>query len=169
MDFLKAALKIFELDEGRGPPGREGFPYLDTKGNWTIGRGHFIGKDLKNLHLSDKVIELLFAEDFARHEQDAALSIGVSTYASLNQPRQLALISLVYTMGFAKFQLWIDTIAAIKASNWEKVSDNILQSKWARDVDPRQRDGVGRDDRIAYMFRCGHFHPDYKIEGPHAI
>lgn len=159
MKFFEAARKVFSFDEGE----REK-PYKDSKGYWTIGIGHLIGSNLTELKLSKEVIDLMFQEDLAIAIADARIVVGNSFFDSLLPARQMALISMLYTLGRNKFLMFDETIEAMKEYNWDKVASNILKSKWASDVDPRKRVGVGRDDRIAYMFKTGEFHEDYKID-----
>lgn len=164
MKFLEAAAKVFKLDEGDGEPGREGMPYRDSKGFWTIGRGHFIGKNLEDLRLPSDVIQALFEDDLERVHNEACELFGDGFFYALESPRRLAILTMFFTLGAEGFSKFHETIAAIKAEDWDTVSARILQTKWAKDVDPKQRKEEGRDDRVAYMFRTGRFHPDYGVE-----
>lgn len=162
ISFYNAASAVFTLDEGTGPPG--GRPYKDTKGYWTIGIGHFIGERLEDLKLSPEMIEHLFTEDLATAIREARFVVGNTFFDNLSIPRQIALVSMLFTLGRNKFLKFEQTIDAMKEHNWEEVANRILASKWARDVDPKQRHNEGRDDRIAYMFKTGEFHPQYGIK-----
>lgn len=164
MIWFSAASAVFKLDEGDGLPGQEGKPYKDSKGFWTIGRGHLIGERLEDLKLSPRIIDELFKEDLARSIREARLVVGSTFYESMAPARQIALVSMLFTLGKAKFLKFEQTIDAMLANDWKEVSRRILASKWASDVDPKKREGAGRDDRIAYMFKTGEFHPDYKLE-----
>lgn len=159
IDFFDAASKIFKHDESD-----RNYPYKDSKGYWTIGRGRLIGEELTELKISDHIIEELFKEDLATAIREARFVLGNSFFDSLNQPRQLAVVSMLYTLGQNKFLKFEETIDAMKQNDWDEVARRILAAKWSRDVDPKQRPGVGRDDRIAYMFRTGQFHPDYGVK-----
>lgn len=158
MDFFELALKVFDLDEGV-----KHTPYKDDKGYWTIGRGHLIGKTLQELYFSAKMIDAHFQEDLAVAIKDAITVMGEPFFNSITKARQVALVSMLFTLGKNKWLKFDETIAAMRNHEWEMVAHRILQSKWSRDVDPKQLPGVGRDDRIAYMFKTGEFHPDYKV------
>lgn len=158
MDFFEAASKIFKLDEGHS-----NLPYKDSKGYWTIGRGRLIGEELTDLKISDHIIEELFKEDLATAIRSARLILGNTFFDALPDARKLAIISLLYTLGQNKFLKFVETIEAMKRNDWNDVARRVLAAKWSRDVDPKQRPGIGRDDRIAYMFKHGTFHPEYKI------
>ena len=164
VDFYENILKVFDLDEGLGAPGKEGIPYKDTKGYWTIGRGHLIGESLTDLKLSRHIIDELFKEDLAVAIREARLVVGSLLFDGLEPARQAALISMLYTLGRNKFLRFEETIDAIKRNDWQEVGRRVLASKWASDVDPRRRVGAGRDDRVAYMFTTGKFHPYYGVE-----
>lgn len=156
-------IKVFKLDEGDGPPGMHGKAYQDSKGYWTIGRGHLIGAKLTDLKISQHIIEELFKEDFNEALEEAVSVMGQAFFDSLEEPRKVALVTMLYTLGRHRFLLFHETISAMKRRNWDEVSNRILSTKWARDVDPKQQPGKGRDDRIAYMFKTGDYHPDYGI------
>ena len=162
MNFYQLASTVFTLDEGTGPPG--GKPYKDMKGSWTIGIGHFIGERLEDMRLSPEMIDALFVEDLAIAIREARFVVGNTFFDNLPVPRQIALVSMLFTLGRNKFLKFEPTIEAMKQHNWEEVANRILASKWARDVDPKQRYNEGRDDRIAYMFKTGEFHPQYGIK-----
>ena len=151
--------KVFTLDEGS-----ENRPYKDSQEYWTIGKGHLIGANLENLYLSDHVINEIFKEDIEKTIKFAKDSVGEEFFEQLCEPRKIAILSMLFTLGPNKWEKFFETKEAIKACDWEEVSKRILQSKWAKDVDPKQRPDQGRDDRIAYMFKYGKFHPDYKIK-----
>jgi len=164
VEFYDAALRVFELDEGSGQPGKDGIPYKDTKGYWTIGRGHLIGESLTDLKLSSRMIEELFKEDLGTAIREARLVVGSLFFDGLTPARQVALVSMLYTLGRNKFLRFEETIDAIKRNDWQEVGRRVLASKWASDVDPKKRLGIGRDDRVAYMFVTGDFHPYYGIK-----
>ncbi len=159
MDF-DTAKKVFTLDEGV-----KAQPYQDTKGLWTIGIGRLIGPTLYDLKLSDNIIDAIFREDLDRSIREARIVLGTVFFNSQTPARQLAILTLFFTMGGDKVaEQFDDTIQAMKREDWDDVASRCLKWKWARDVDPKQRPGEGRDDRIAFMFSTGLFHKDYKIE-----
>lgn len=159
MDFLDLALKVFELDEGRVD-----HPYRDSVGKYTIGIGHLIGDHLADLKLSQHIIDELFKEDLAIAIREARLVVGGIFFDGMVPARKIALVSMLYTLGRNKFLQFAETIDAMKREDWDEVANRILKAKWARDVDPKQRVGEGRDDRVAFMFATGEFHPDYNIK-----
>lgn len=155
---LSFASQVLTLDEGF-----KNKPYLDTKAFWTIGIGHLIGTELKEFELSHEIILRLFEEDMERHYNEAIILFGEDYLLSLEPARQVAILSLVFSLGRIKLSGFIHTLPALKEKNWELATKLLLQTKWAHDVDPKQVSGQGRDDRIAFMLLTGKFHEDYKI------
>jgi GH24 family phage-related lysozyme (muramidase) len=156
--ILEKAAKVLDLDEGF-----EHEAYKDSKGYWTIGRGHLLGKDISDVKFSKAVLEFIFAEDIETHWQEAIKIFGKEFLDSIEDARQIAILSLVFTLGGDKFGRFTSTIPAIKARDWARASELILVTKWAVDVDPRRQPGKGRDDRIALMLRTGLFPREYGI------
>lgn len=138
-------------------------PYRDTKNLWTIGVGRLIGTDLEKLTISDSVIDAMLEEDIAQAAEDACLIIGANVWEALGNARKVAVISLLFTLGRAKFSRFVRTIAAIREGDFVKASQEVLMSKWAKDVDPRNRKGIGRDDRVAHMLRFDTFPKEYDL------
>jgi lysozyme len=152
------AYKVLLLDEGK-----RNKPYKDSKGLWTIGIGRLIGAKLEDLTLSDYMIGEMFAEDIDKHWAEACDIFGAEFLAELEDARQIAILSLLFTLGKTKFLTFTSTIPAIKAKDWDRAAALLMSSKWAKDVDPRQLTGKGRDDRIAQMLKSGKFPKDYGI------
>ena len=155
MEFFEKADIVFSLDEGNRPT-----PYKDTKGFWTIGKGHLIGDRLEDFKLTQNIINQLFREDLARAIAGARLIFGIQFFDALDDVRKIAILTLLYTLGYRKLLKFKETVPAIISKDWKKVHDLLLSTKWAKDVDPGQRPNVGRDDRVAQMFLTGEF-PDY--------
>ena len=149
------ARTVLGLDEGLSLT-----PYKDTKGNWTIGVGYLIGKELTDLKLSLPVVYAMLSEKMCEAMADLHSVFG-GAFNSFERGRQLALLSMMYSLGRTRFLGFVKMIAAVKAGDWKQAAIESLDSKWARDVDPRQRPGVGRDDRVAFMLRTGEVHPEY--------
>lgn len=158
MTFYRAAAKVFDLDEGTKKK-----VYKDSKGYWTIGRGHLIGSSLENMELPPEVIEVLFYHDLGKAIYSARQIFGNQFFDAQLPARKMAIVSMLFTLGEEGFRQFNETIEQIKLENWSNVAERILKTKWARDVDPKQREGFGRDDRISYMFKTGEFHPEYKV------
>lgn len=144
----------------------EGFherAYLDTKGYWTIGRGHFIGKTIQELKLPRHILEALFEHDFQKHLEFTHKVFGKEFFESLDLVRQMGLYSLCFNMG-SRIYTFTTTIQLLKDRKWREAATNLRVSKWARDVDPRQEKDTGRDDRVIAMIEYSELHKDYMYE-----
>ena len=157
-NFDSAIKKILIHDEGF-----RNKPYKDTQGYWTIGVGHFIGEDLSNLKLSDAAIYAQFEQDLQAHVMFTQGIFGLEFFQSIGAVRQAALVSLAFNLGINLLK-FTQTIPLIKQGKWQEACENLSKSKWAKDVDPYQRIGQGRDDRIIYMLKTGRFAPEYDIK-----
>lgn len=155
--FRTLTARVLDLDEGF-----KIMPYLDSKGYWTIGRGHYIGKDVSLLRLPAAAVEALFDEDLETHLDLTIRVFGKEFFNSLDEVRQVGLFSLVFNMG-TKIYTFKNTIELIKQSKWDEVANNLRVSKWARDVDPKNRHGYGRDDRVIAMIEFGVFDKAYNL------
>lgn len=154
--------RVLIVDEGKKHQ-----PYKDSRGFWTIGVGHFIGKNLESLELSERIVMMMLEEDIAKATNIVIRIFGLSTWDSWGAARRDAVTCLVFSMGEGDerrgFLSFRNTIRAIREGKWEEAASNLLDSKWAKDVDPKQREGKGRDDRLAYMLRTGCYHEEYRI------
>jgi lysozyme len=156
---LSSAVTVLKKDEGVRAQ-----PYRDSKGLWTVGVGRLIGAQITDLKLSDDEIVYMLHNDIKKHWLEAVEIFGNDFLCELTPARQVAILSLLFTLGKSKFLKFHNTIKAIKSHNWESAAANILNAKWARDVDPKQTPGIGRDDRVAEMLRSGEFPLYYKIK-----
>ena len=153
------AKHILSFDEGFSQK-----PYQDTKGNWTIGIGHLVGKKLQELCLTKNCVDQMFRDDYEIHAIGAENTIGKEVFERLSDARKVALISMCWTLGERGLREFENMIEAIKKEDWDKAASEAMKSKWASDVDPRNRPNIGRDDRIAYMLREGVFPEEYKVK-----
>lgn len=141
-------------------------PYKDSLGNWTYGVGRFIGKELSSLKISKRIALEMLKEDIEEAQRIAIKIFGSDKYYSWIEARRDAILCLIFNMGEGNskrgFLSFKNTIQAIKEENWNKAAENMLDSLWATQVDPKRRIGKGRDDRLAFMLKYGDYHPEYR-------
>ena len=100
MDDTKAMIIQHEGIAQRLPNG-EYEPYQDTRGLWTIGVGHLIGKG-KTLppemdrNFSHEEVMNMFDDDFAHHKKIAEQTPG---YGKANEAGKSAFVDLAFNMG----------------------------------------------------------------------
>ena len=122
--------------------GRRDRPYKDSEGNLTIGIGH----NLDAKPLSDRVIDLIFEDDIA--DAIADLNRVLPWWVTLSDNRQIVIVDMCFNLGIGRLLKFSKTIAALQAKDWETAADEMLDSKWARQV------GI-RATRLADMMRAG--------------
>ena len=138
--FNTKVKSFVELNEGR-----KNTPYKDTKGLWTVGVGHLIGKTLPKEFanadgtprtLSDREVDKLFTLDYEKHKQDAE---QLPMYKELNDKGKQALIDLSFNMGSKKFneKEWPKFFAALKDKDLKKAAAELKDSQWFTDVKRR--------------------------------
>ena len=144
----------------------EGFKskvYQDSRGYWTIGVGHNLGKKLESITLSNQIVLAILAEDVRIATESLYSIFSESEIANWKPARRDALISLMFNVGEMGFRTFVKMIRAIKASDWELAAKELADSRWAGQVDPRNLAGEGRDDRLVYMLKSGDYHEAYSI------
>ena len=123
-------------------------PYPDSKGIPTIGIGHnlrakplagrYLAYYRQNNRLSRELVYELLGEDVAVAEAGAEkLFPAIWTYSVA---RQVALVDLVFNMGFAKLnEFFQPTIAHVNEEAWEDVAQHLEKTAWYGQVGKRSR------------------------------
>lgn len=138
---LKERLKSdLERDEGRIP-----HVYRDSEGYWTIGVGHLVDKR-KGGRLPDIIIDSLLEYDI--EETISKCRQSFPWFDSLDAGRQAVVCNMVFNLGLKGFMGFRRTIEAIEKRDWEAVSREMLDSRWARQVG-------NRASRLAMIMKTG--------------
>lgn len=112
-------------------------PYLDSVGKLTIG----IGRNLTDCGISyDEAYDML-EHDLTRCEIDL---VPYSWYSGLNQVRKGVLIELVFNIGLPRVLKFVNMIAALKAQDYIKASDELLNSLWAKQVGDKRANSLAK-------------------------
>lgn len=123
--------------------GRRKMPYMDSKGNLTVGIGHKI----EDNPLPDEIVDALFQADV--DEAIGELDRILPFWRELAEARRDVLVSMVFNMGTGSFLTFHKFMRALLERDFEKAADEMLDSKWHR-VD------VGaRAVELAEMMRTG--------------
>ena len=123
-------METFEQQLKRHEGGPYLTPYLDSEENWTIAWGHLM-KD--GLVISRRVAQVLFNEDL----HVAKFSFSTLGLTGLNQARQDVLINMLFNLGLKRFHSFKKMISALEEHDYETTADEMLDSKWARQVKGR--------------------------------
>lgn len=139
-------------------------PYKDTLGNWTIGVGYLIGKELESLRLSEQTVLFMMREKLCDAAKIADKIFSRALMSSLKPARRAVILSLIYNMGEMRFRTFRHMIEAIHGGDWNHAAEELRDSKWAKDVDPKEVSGQGRDDRLISMLETGEYSKEYGIK-----
>jgi lysozyme len=141
---MKNEKEILKKHEGF----REGI-YIDTVGVPTGGYGHAF---LRGSRLPKHIWEQIFEYDFGNAMKD---------YDKLNldlSPARAAVIrNMLFNMGLHNVLEFKKMFAALRKGDYETAADEMLDSKWAKQVGP------GRSDELAEMMRTGVWPNEYPI------
>ena len=119
-NIMKDIIEQLKIHEGYKPT-----VYKCTAGVDTIG----VGFAIKDLHLSEEVCELILTEKLEVLEERFEKKFdwfGTSPVEVRN-----VMLNMAYQLGFAGFCKFKKTIAYLQEAEWEKASEEMLDSKWA--------------------------------------
>jgi len=137
--------------------------YKDTKGLFTIGWGHKLDQ---HMDWTGHTITQAVADSYLASDLDNATvqARTLSEWPYLDTPcRENALTELVFNMGFGAWLEFRQTRSAIKQQRWKDAHDALLDSLWARQVQPHgilNEDGTerpGRATRLAGYLLSGQY------------
>jgi lysozyme len=103
-------------------------PYRDSLGVLTIG----VGRNLYGRGLSKMECMYLLNNDLIDSEKD--LDKALPFWRTLTPLRQLVLVEMMFNLGLGRFNTFHNMKAAIKAGNYSNAADEMLKSKWAKQV-----------------------------------
>lgn len=109
-------------------------PYRDTVDKLTIG----IGRNLDDVGITREEAMMLLNHDIAKVQRE--VKTAFPWFASLNGVRKNVVLNMVFNLGLPSFQQFKKAIAAIKAKRWSEAANQMLDSRWARQVGQRARE-----------------------------
>ncbi|WP_176777437.1 glycoside hydrolase family protein [Candidatus Avelusimicrobium faecicola] len=126
MDNVKAAAYLRRYE------GFSKLPYKCPTGHLTIGYGH----NLEN-GISAAAAEFILQEDLARAER--AVKDSFPWWWKLDDARQFVLVDMAFNMGQAGLKGFKKMLAAIESGDFDKAAEEMLDSKYGRQVVHRAR------------------------------
>lgn len=118
--------------------------YVDTVGKVTAG----VGRNLTDRKFSEDEIALMLKNDIATVEAD--LDTHMPWWRQMNDARQNVLANMCFNMGVGGLGTFVNTLAAMKAGQYDVAAKGMLASKWAAQVGARA-------ERLAGTMRTGEF------------
>ena len=116
--------------------------YRDSVGVLTIG----IGRNLQHRGISQDEALMMLRNDISA--TITAMRAELPWTVALDDVRQRVLCDMAFNMGIAQLLEFKQTLAAVKAGDYGKAADMMLDSRWASQVGERAR-------RLARMMRTG--------------
>lgn len=129
--MIKNLIKQLRDEEGIVP-----YAYSDHLGFLTIGCGRLIDKR-KGGGLSQDEIDYLLTNDIKK--VNGGLDDNIAWWRSLSEPRQAVLQGMAFQMGVAGLLGFKNTLAMVKAGDYDGAAKGMLQSKWATQTPSRAK------------------------------
>lgn len=100
-------------------------PYKCPAGKLTIGYGH----NLEDNGLTKSACEYILFEDIKEAKRNLYSVFTKDFFDTLKDNQKIALIDMMFNLGFSKFLTFKKFIKAVKERNWENASYEIIHSK----------------------------------------
>ena len=127
--IMKDIIEQLKIHEGYKPT-----VYKCTAGVDTIG----IGFAIKDLHLSEEVCELILTEKLEVLEERFEKKFDCFQESPVEVRN--VMLNMAYQLGFAGFCKFKKTIAYLEEAEWEKASEEMLDSRWAKQTPNRAKE-----------------------------
>jgi GH24 family phage-related lysozyme (muramidase) len=155
--FLTQAEHMLIFDESSGkPPALKS--YIDTEGFWTIGHGFYLGRTMKDICISPRIAQVMLEESVLEAVRGSVALWGKAFFASLERPRQLGVVNLVFNLGQEKLRNeFHQTVPAIAHKDWPEVKKRLRASLWYKQVK------IDRAERVIAALCDCHLVPEYIV------
>ena len=107
-------------------------PYRCTSGKLTIG----FGRNLDANGISQTEAFMLLEHDILQCEMQILAEIP-KIYLQLDEVRKSVLLNMCFNLGVSGLLGFKNTLEFIKAGDWERAANNMLVSRWAKQVGRR--------------------------------
>jgi len=119
-------LRLYVYDDATGREIRKG---SRVQGHPTIGVGRLL---TSARGLSTIEIEMLLENDIEVVVDE--LNRNVPWWNELNESRQAVMVNLCFNLGWPRLSLFENMLDAAEKGNWDRASDELMDSKWFRQV-----------------------------------
>ena len=106
-------------------------PYLCSSKKLSIG----IGRNLDDIGISEDEAETLLRHDII--EATSQLLKAFPWMGALNDARGSAMINFTFNVGIGTVKKFTNTLAYMETGEWDKAADEMMDSKWAKQVGNR--------------------------------
>lgn len=116
------------------------YPYRDSNGNFTIGYGHYLGRDSVNAHkyrngISKQEANVLLNKDVKRVMKDYIVLLQTKKATNLSEKQQKVLFEMAFTMGVDKLSSFHNMWKHLH--NEKRFYSEIRNSLWYKQVGDR--------------------------------
>lgn len=108
--------------------------YKDSRGYWTIGIGRMVD-DSKGGGVTLEEAQYLLANDLKSVFK--ALDSNLPWWRQMTENRQRVLANMCFNMGITTLLTFKNTLASMKAGDYDKAADGMQDSAWAKQVGNR--------------------------------
>lgn len=108
-------------------------PYKCTAGKLTIG----YGRNLEDNGITENEAEILLATDIQNAYKEVS---KFEFWNRLTLDRKAVLVDMCFNMGISKLKTFKKFLSALERANYNVAADEMLDSKWARQVGSRAQD-----------------------------
>lgn len=105
-------------------------PYRCTAGKLTIG----VGRNLEDTGISEEEAMFLLDNDIARFTY--LCQTRIPCFMSLSDSRKNVLVDMAFNMGIAGLLKFQNMLSALEEGDYEKATAEMLNSVWAKQVQP---------------------------------
>ena len=109
-------------------------PYLDSVGKLTIG----VGRNLDDNGITEPEAMYLLRGDISRHEEELVQAFPI--VRNLSRERFFCLLNMAFNLGIPRLKTFRNMWDAIHRQDWERAADEMLASRWAKQVGRRAMD-----------------------------
>ena len=107
-------------------------PYRCTAGKLTIG----IGRNLDDCGITQSEAYIMLINDIMNCEKQLQAKIP-DIYNGLDEVRKSVLLNMCFNLGISGLLGFKNTLEFIKVGDWERAANNMLVSRWAKQVGRR--------------------------------
>ena len=119
-------------------------PYKDTVGKWTIG----IGRNLEDKGIAEQEALFMLNNDVDYFHDK--IKKEINWFWALDDVRQNVLVNMAFNLGVSGLLTFKNTLRLISFNRYEEAAEEMLNSKWARQVGYRA-------EELAEQMRTGEF------------
>ena len=106
-------------------------PYRCSAGKLTIG----VGRNIEDVGITEEEAMAMLSNDISRVIGE--LDRRVPAFANLNEVRRRVLIDMGFNLGIGRLMKFRRMLAALEAENYARAAVEMMDSRWARQVDNR--------------------------------